>query len=59
LDGTADKEDLKLAAQIVARFSQGRDAEMVEVEVTDKDGVTQMFSVKPLLATEIEEAWRV
>jgi len=59
LDGTADKDDLKLAAQIVARFSQGRDADKVEVEVTDKDGVTQLLSVKPLLASEINEAWRV
>jgi len=59
LDGTADKDDLELAAQIVARFSQGRDADKVEVEVVDKDGVTQLLSVKPLLATEINEAWRV
>jgi len=59
LDGTADKDDLILAAQIVARFSQGRDADKVEVEVADKNGVTQLLSVKPLLASEINEAWRV
>ena len=58
LDGTATDEDLKLAAQIVARFSQGREADTVDVEVTE-DGVNKNFTVKPLMANEIEEAWRV
>lgn len=58
LDGTADKEDFKLAARIVARFSQGRDAEVVDVEVTE-NGVSHTISVKPFAADEIQEAWRV
>lgn len=52
LDGTANDEDLKLAAQIVARFSQGRDAETVDVEVTE-NGVNKNFSVTPLKADQI------
>lgn len=58
LDGTANDEDLKLAAQIVARFSQGRDAETVDVEVTE-NGVNKNFSVTPLKADQIQDAWRV
>jgi len=58
LDGSATEEELKLAAQIVARFSQGREANSVDVEVT-KNGVSQNFSVKPLAADEVLEQWRV
>lgn len=58
LDGTANDEDLKLAAQIVARFSQGRDAETVDVEVTE-NGVNKNFIVTPLKADQIQDAWRV
>jgi len=59
LDGTASDEDLELAAKIVARFSQGRDADVVDVEVADTNGVAKSISVKPLAADEIKEAWRV
>ena len=58
LDGKASNEDLKLASQIVARFSQGRDAEAVDVEVTEK-GVSQSYTVTPLKPDEIEPSWRV
>ena len=58
LDGTANDEDLKLAAQIVARFSQGRDAETVDVEVAE-NGVNKNFSVTPLKADQIQDSWRV
>jgi len=57
-DGTANEGDFELAARIVARFSQGRDAELVDVEVTE-NGVSQNISVKPFAADEIQEAWRV
>ncbi|MDX2426170.1 MAG: tRNA (5-methylaminomethyl-2-thiouridylate)-methyltransferase [Cycloclasticus sp.] len=58
LDGTATEDDLKLAAQIVARFSQGRDAESVDVEVVET-GVSKNFTVKPLAIGEILDEWRV
>lgn len=58
LDGTATEDDLKLAAQIVARFSQGRDAGSVDVEVVET-GVSKNFTVKPLAIEEILEEWRV
>ncbi|MEW4983762.1 MAG: tRNA (5-methylaminomethyl-2-thiouridylate)-methyltransferase [Cycloclasticus sp.] len=59
LDGTASDEDLVLAAKIVARFSQGRDADTVDVEVAEKNGVAKNIAVKPFAADEIQEAWRV
>ena len=58
LDGTANEGDFELAARIVARFSQGRDAELVDVEVTE-NGVSHTVSVQPFTADEIQEAWRV
>ncbi len=58
LDGTANEGDLELAARIVARFSQGRDADVVDVEVTE-NGVGHTLSVKPFAVDEIQEAWRV
>lgn len=58
LDGAANDDDLALAARIVARFSQGRDAEKVDVEITE-NGVSKLISVAPFLASEIKEEWRV
>jgi len=58
LDGTANDEELKLAAKIVARFSQGREADTVDVEVAE-NGANKNVTVKPLKADEILDAWRV
>ncbi|MDP1086632.1 hypothetical protein Q6245_30170, partial [Klebsiella pneumoniae] len=35
IEGAADAGDLELAARITARFSQGRDADAVTVEIDD------------------------
>jgi len=59
VDGTADAADLELAAAIVARYSQGRDAEQVEVEVRDPDGVCRTLKVRPLGAGAIPAEWHV
>jgi len=59
LDGTVEEGDLELAAKIVARFSQGRDAENVDVEVAELGEVIKNVSVKPFAIEEIQEAWRV
>jgi tRNA-specific 2-thiouridylase len=58
LDGEASEEDLRLAAQIVARFSQGREAPSVDVQIAEK-GVNKLITVKPLPAEGILPAWRV
>ena len=64
IEGTIDTDELKLAGEIVARYSQGRDAE--EVEVTAKivnpvDGNSNelIFNVAPMLASDIPAEWYV
>jgi hypothetical protein len=59
LDGQADAGDLELAASIVARFSQGKRAEQVVVEVVDpRAGITSL-KVAPLAASDIPDSWYV
>jgi hypothetical protein len=58
LDGEALCEaDLELAARVTARFSQGRDAARVEVELSVLDGESRRFEVSPLPAGEIPQHW--
>lgn len=57
IDGPADEEDIKLAAQIVARYSQGRDAPQVTMEYRATDGSTRPMTVVPLPADDIPKAW--
>ena len=59
VDGSPSEEDLQLAAEITARFSQGRDADDVEVEITTKDGQSQRLAVQPMSPTAIEPSWYV
>ncbi|BAN68006.1 tRNA (5-methylaminomethyl-2-thiouridylate)-methyltransferase [endosymbiont of unidentified scaly snail isolate Monju] len=57
IDGEPGEEDIELAARIVARYSQGKQADVVEVEYTDRQGVAHTLQVKPLAAHEIPRAW--
>ncbi|TAM43632.1 MAG: DUF814 domain-containing protein [Gammaproteobacteria bacterium] len=57
LDGQANDDDLLLAARLTARFGHGRDAERVEVAVTDLSGTTRTLTVAPLPANEIPAEW--
>lgn len=65
LDGTPSEEDIADAARIVARFSQGRDADEVTVAISrprigSKAGHdSQEIIVKPLPAVDIPENWYV
>jgi len=59
LDGRADADDLELAARIVARFSQGRDADRVRVEVVPLGGEAQALEVAPLATDAIPSGWYV
>jgi len=57
LDGEDIKtDDLELAARLTARFGQGRDAELVTVEVHDK-GVKQTMDVVPMPTEQIPADW--
>jgi tRNA U34 2-thiouridine synthase MnmA/TrmU len=58
LDGTADANDLQLAARLTARFSQGRNAGTVQVEVTHQ-GATTRLDVAPLAEAEIPGEWYI
>jgi tRNA U34 2-thiouridine synthase MnmA/TrmU len=59
LDGTLTDDDLHLAAQITARYGQGRDAEQVDIKIQNMDGAEKVIKVKPLLANEIPQEWFV
>ena len=59
LDGRADGDDLLLAARLVARFSQGRDAERVEVEIGVKGHAAEVVTVAPLPPSEIPADWYI
>jgi len=59
LDGVATDEDLKIAAQITARFSQGKNAESVTIEVRRTNGDTVTLKVKPMTAEEVKPEWYV
>ncbi len=64
VEGEVTEEDLKLAGQIVARYSQGRDAEEVEVTAkllnpTDDTAEEFSFKIAPMLAIDIPQDWYV
>ena len=59
IDGSVGETDLQLAARIVARYSQGRDASEVQVDVCQPDGTRQQLLVAPLPPMELNPAWHV
>lgn len=59
VDGTASPADLHLAARILARYSQGKDAPSVRVGVDRLDGTSEELDVAPLPPTGIDPGWHV
>ena len=60
IDGSPTREDLELAARIVARFSQGREAESVIVALRHPGSENiEELSVTPIPGSEIAESWYV
>lgn len=60
VDGVFDNDDdEKLAAAIVARYSQGRSAEAVTLEIRQPDGVCRQVTVAPATPDSILSAWHV
>ena len=57
IDGKVEADDLELAAQITARFSQGRDADKVDVEIHPLDGESLTQQVKPIAGEAIPRDW--
>jgi tRNA U34 2-thiouridine synthase MnmA/TrmU len=59
VDGAPTADDVVLAARILARYSQGREAAHVTVEVRPLDGPVSTIEVVPMPVTDIPEAWHV
>ena len=59
IDGAPNPADLELAARIVGRYSQGRDAQQVEVKVSSPEGHERNMQVAPFSPPEISDAWHV
>jgi tRNA-specific 2-thiouridylase len=58
IDGDVDAEqDLVLAARLTARFSQGREAEQVQVKVAHQDGHSVELRVPPFPTDAIPSSW--
>jgi len=57
IDGDTSPGDLDLAAQITARFSQGRNADKVDIEVHTRDGKSQSLQVQPMAGEAIPGDW--
>lgn len=57
IDGQVDEDDLELAARIVARYSQGRNAGSVEVEVGRPGAPPLRLRVTPFGSEEIPREW--
>jgi tRNA U34 2-thiouridine synthase MnmA/TrmU len=59
VDGQPSDQDLQLAAQITARYSKGKQADEVELEVCRPEHEAIQVKVKPIPISEIPEAWYV
>jgi len=59
VDGTPTDEDLEFAARIAARYSQGRMAEKVTVNIANKEGESRELDVVPMPPEKIPESWHV
>lgn len=57
LDGEISADDIELAARLTARFSQGREAEQVTIEVKPIEADVRSLDVVPLTADEIPAGW--
>ena len=59
VDGEVSEDDIVLAARLTARYSQGRNADSVEVEVTLAGGEPHVMTVAPFPAADIPDAWHI
>ena len=59
VDGEPTAADLELAARITARYSKGRTAPEVELELSDHGGEPWRMTVEPLAPDRIPEDWHL
>jgi len=57
VDGVLDEADVELAARIVARYSQGREATEVTVRYTPLGGTARDITVAPLPVAQLPADW--
>ena len=58
IEGEAlDPKQLELACAITARYSKGRDADLVELRFSDRERESRSVHVKPLPAAQINPDW--
>jgi tRNA U34 2-thiouridine synthase MnmA/TrmU len=57
LDGEVGAEDIELAARLTARFSKGRDAQRVTVQINEGDGAMRSMDVVPMPVDDIPQDW--
>lgn len=57
VEGEAGREELALAARVVARFGQGRDSEQVTVELTIPGEEGFNLAVEPMKPEEVPKGW--
>ena len=57
IDGDPTVQDVLLAARVVARYGHGRDADVVTIAVSDRDGPERDLVVRPLPPHEIPTEW--
>lgn len=58
IDGDPSDQDLEFAASLTARYSQGRNAEKVNVRIVHK-GVERVISVLPMPPDKIPSEWHI
>ena len=57
VDGIVDDDDLRLASRIVARYSQGKNSNKVELEIRNLEGEKKNVEVTPAPPGEVRSEW--
>ena len=59
IDGEVNEDDITLAAQLAARFSQGKHADSVEIRVSKPSSEPYCVYVQPLTDSDIPKDWYI
>ncbi|MDO7667443.1 MAG: tRNA (5-methylaminomethyl-2-thiouridylate)-methyltransferase, partial [Pseudomonadota bacterium] len=59
VDGDIKPVDFELAAGVVARYGQGRDAKKVKVHILVPGEDIKIMNIKPLSVEQVDEEWHV
>lgn len=59
VDGEPTQDDLLLAASIAARFSQGKQEALVQVQIEQNNKTSQLVQIKPMPTDDIPKNWYV